>query len=261
MGTLEELLCEVERHPISGWDFSWLGNRMSIDPSPWDFQKIMVEHTRQSPSLLDIGTGGGEWLASISDLPLRTVATEAWPPNVPVATARLASLGVQVVQVENALDNNLQSEADNSYARLPFPDESFHLISNRHESFIANEVARVLDHGGCFITEQVGDGVYREFRELFGAPLSRTRSLSMELLVHQVEEAGLSIVNSAEDEGQVQFADVGALAWYLLMVPWIVPGFTISGQYQRLAELHERAQSGLSLTAHLPRFYVVAAKA
>jgi hypothetical protein len=59
----------------------------------------------------------------------------------------------------------------------------------------------------------------------------------------------------------VQFADVGALAWYLLMVPWVVPGFTISGQHQRLAELHERAQSGVSLTAHLPRFYVVAAKA
>jgi SAM-dependent methyltransferase len=260
MGTLEELLCEVERHPISGWDFSWLGSRMSIDPSPWDFQEIMIERARQSPSLLDMGTGGGEWLASISDLPSRTVATEAWPPNVPVATARLASLGIQVVQVENAQDNNLQPELASSYARLPFPDESFQLISNRHESFIAKEVARVLERGGHFITEQVGDGVYRGFRELLGAPLGTTRPLSMELVVNQIEAAGLSIVDSAEDEGLVQFADAGALAWYLLMVPWIVPGFTISGRHQRLEELHERAQSGVLLVAHLPRFYVVAAK-
>ncbi len=41
-------------------------------------------------------TGGGEFLASPADeLPLDTTATEAFEPNIPVATQRLTGLGVQ----------------------------------------------------------------------------------------------------------------------------------------------------------------------
>ena len=65
----------------------------------------VVQHARKSPDLLDLGTRGGEWLAELPYRPRRTIATEAWPPNVRVAKARLAPLGIHVVQVAPARDN------------------------------------------------------------------------------------------------------------------------------------------------------------
>jgi hypothetical protein len=55
--------------------------------------------------MLDMGTGGGEALAGLADRAPRTIATEAWPPNVPVAGRRLLPLGISVIQVEGAADN------------------------------------------------------------------------------------------------------------------------------------------------------------
>ncbi len=77
------------------------------------------------------------------------MATEAWEPNVDVAGARLRPLGVTVVSVEAAPDN-VDQTPDERRGRLPFPSESFDLVVNRHESFVAGEVARVLRPGGRF---------------------------------------------------------------------------------------------------------------
>lgn len=41
-------------------------------------------------------------------------------------------------------------------AKIPYPDESFDLIINRHGDFDAPELYRLLKSGGVFITEQVG---------------------------------------------------------------------------------------------------------
>jgi SAM-dependent methyltransferase len=43
----------------------------------------------------------------------------------------------------------------NDGGRLPFRDGSLDLICNRHESFLALEVSRVLAPGGTFVTQQV----------------------------------------------------------------------------------------------------------
>ena len=74
---VDALLDEAERQPFVGWDFSWLRGRLDSQPLPWDYTATVVEHARSSPDLLDLGTGGGEWLAELSYRPPRTVATEA----------------------------------------------------------------------------------------------------------------------------------------------------------------------------------------
>jgi hypothetical protein len=51
---------------------------------------------RAGTTLLDLDTGGGELLAASAPLPRRTIATEGWAPNVPVARDRLSPLGVEV---------------------------------------------------------------------------------------------------------------------------------------------------------------------
>ena len=146
MTTFDALLAEAETHPVEGWDFSWLGERVVMQPPPWDFAGIVESRASRAADLLDLGTGGGEWLASLSERPARTVATEAWPPNVDVARRRLEPLGVEVVAVESAPDN-VDQPPGLAAPTLPFGDESFSLVVSRHESYVAAEVARVLRPG------------------------------------------------------------------------------------------------------------------
>lgn len=81
------LLGEADARPVTGWDFSWLGNRLVTEPLPWDYGAMLAEHAARSADMLDLGTGGGERLAALESRPPRTVATEGWPPNVDLAVS------------------------------------------------------------------------------------------------------------------------------------------------------------------------------
>jgi SAM-dependent methyltransferase len=254
-----ELLDEAQRHPTQGWDFAWLANRITTDALPWDFATIVTGLARTSPDLLDLGTGGGEWLARLSLRPARTVATEAWPPNVVVARRRLEPLGVEVRDVAAVADNNDQYD-DEVNVPLPFDDGEFHLVSSRHESFHAGDVARVLSRGGHFATQQVGDGLFREFRALFDAPQSTLPALTLEMLCAQVTRSGLTVIESGEALQTVSFADVGALAWYLRMIPWTVPDFDVAAQRDALERIHGDIERSGPLRVAQPGLYLVARK-
>lgn len=258
--SFERLLREAAATPIEGWDFSRLGNRISTKPRPWDFKRIVEEHARRAPNLLDMGTGGGEWLASLSYRPPRTVATEAWHPNLDLARARLRQLGVTVVWYESARDNAVQTP-DERRGRLPFPSASFDLIANRHETFLAREVARVLTPGGAFLTQQTG-GNYDEFYDALALarPERSRREWSLALASEQLRQARLQIVDGAEDEKETTFADVGALAWYLRAIPWAVAGFSIESHRPHLQLLHERIDSEGPITLRQPTFWLKAVK-
>lgn len=256
----QRLLKEASSHPVEGWDFGWLRERLSSTPLPWDFEAIVTEHARESPDLLDMGTGGGEWLASLAYRPPRTVATEGWAPNLDVAGARLRPLGITVVSVEGAPDN-VEQIPNEERGRLPFPDESFALISNRHESFVAEEVARVLGQGGTFITQQTG-GNYDDFYDALGLtrPSRRSRAWNLALAIEQVGAADLHVIASAESEQQMAFSDVGAFAWYLMAVPWAVPGFSIESHRRSLEQIHDRIGSGGPVIIRQPSFWLKAIK-
>jgi SAM-dependent methyltransferase len=211
--SFDTLLDEADALPIAGWDFSVLGDRIAIAALPWDFDEIVASHARMAPDLLDIGTGGGEWLAGLRVRPARTVATESWPPNVEVAGRRLRPLGVTVVATEPAPDN-IDQLAGESRGQLPFPNESFALVTSRHEAFVAREVSRVLVSGGVFLTQQVG-GDYGDFYDALALTPVPTRRWDLSLAEEQLAGAGFRVLDSGEAAEAVSFADVGALAWYL----------------------------------------------
>ena len=150
MDSASELLEEAQTHPVGGWDFSWLGDRMNTKPLPWDFANLVDRLARGADTMLDLGTGGGEWLASLPHRPRLTVVTESWHPNVVVARDRLAALGIEVVEVEGCLDNDDQGPEGADGPRLPFEDDAFELVVARHEAF----VARIATSGGHFATQQ-----------------------------------------------------------------------------------------------------------
>lgn len=233
----DQLLTEAENTTFGGWDFSSLGDRLVLEPPHWDFADIVANAAKGATTMLDMGTGGGEWLSSLHARAPFTVATEGWPPNVSVATARLGVLGVPVVQTEGAPDNHRQDPRDPT-GRLPFRMGAFDLITNRHESFRAMEVARVLRPGGIFLTQQTQSGS-RQFHELFGSEPPNIQELELDVIVTQLGEAGLRVDETDVGIATTVFADIGALAWYLRSVPWAVPGFTISKYRPALLRLPE----------------------
>ena len=252
MPSLDDLLEEAEERPLYGWDLTYDGRMRHA--APWDFEAIVDEHLGRSPNLLDMGTGGGEWLSRRPFPKGRTIATEGWPPNVPVARARLAPLGAEVVAVVGAPDNVDQATTA-CLPALPFAAAAFHLITNRHESFVAAEVARVLAPGGVFLTQQIASDLGAPFRTLLGAPPGpRAPSWTLAEAVRQVRADGLEIAGCAEGAAILTFADVGALAWYLSRVPWVMPEFSISRHRARLQALHD----GQAIAVQQPMFWLSA---
>jgi SAM-dependent methyltransferase len=256
MRTFETLVDEAWAQPTEGWDFSWLGNRHKEDPVPWDYTAMVLELVRTSPDLLDLGTGGGEWLARLSFRPARTLATEDWAPNLSVAQTRLKSLGIDVV----AYDKRASAvDPESDVGMLPFPDASFHLITNRHESFEADEVARVLVGGGHFITQQVGEwDALSPLLGLTGTAEGRKR-WQLSVAIDQLESAGLEVLNSGEARPVTHLADIGALVWYLKMIPWAIPDFTPNRYRECLRDLDRRCNHG-PIEFEEERFWVLARK-
>ena len=259
----DALINEAVEHPIQGWDFRWLtgGGRLVETPLPWSYSRIVRRSIRESRSLLDLGTGGGELLSTLGPFPPRTVATESYPPNVSVAARRLGPLGIQVVQTSGAIDNVEQRDSD-VQGRLPFRDESFQLIIDRNEAFVANEVGRVLEDEGRFVTEQTGGSEHPALRQLLELPALSPEepAWSLGLASKQLSRAGLKVAESAEAGWEITFRDVGALTWYLLAVPWMASGFSVEGQRSRLKELHERFTQGEVIRIPMNGFWLAAVK-
>ena len=113
-------------------------------------------------------------------------------------------------------------------------DAAFDFILNRHEAFAASEVARVLAPGGRFLTQQAGSGP-DQLHALLGLRAQRRPAFDLDLLVGQAVRAGLAVEDArAGNLEKIRFADVGALAWYLRMVPWAVPGCDVTSYRQAL---------------------------
>jgi SAM-dependent methyltransferase len=254
----DELVAEALTAPFSGWDFSWLDRRSSTEPLPWDYSARVAALARSARTMLDMGTGGGEALSRLPDRAPCTVATEAWPPNVPLAARRLLPLGIPVVQNEAAADNMDQDGADDG-GRLPFRDGSVDLICNRHESFLAVEVSRVLAPGGTFVTQQVDYHDNDDLAQILGIEMPEEPESWIGLAERQVTEAGLAIEEAARADQRVRFDDIAAIVFYLKAVSWSIPGYSLDEHRERLRALYQDASAWPVMNSG-HRFLLVASK-
>jgi len=241
----ETLVYEAQLQPFSGWDFSYLAGRYLEERPSWDYRSLVLERMKGVKSMLDLGTGGGEFLSSLQPLPKETFATEAYPPNVPIATGRLEPLGIRL----------LQASSDDG---LPFEDRFFELVIDRHESFDAAEVFRILKPGGRFVTQQVGPQNNREISDLF--QVSSPYRWTLEIGLAELEDAGFSIIQAKDELHRAAFSDVGALVYYLKAIPWEVPGFSAERNDAQLRSAHTltRKNGRFEVTNH--RCLIEAAK-
>jgi len=245
--SFDKLIREAESAHFQGWDFSWLAGRKTEIALPWDYAAIVKERMACAGSMLDMGTGGGERLAALAPFPARTCATEGYGPNVKVARDRLESFGVQVIDTTNDPENR----------RLPFRDCEFDLVVNRHETYVPEEIARVLRPGGTFVTQQCAAPGPIDLIAWFKGAAGVSRTL-VEEAARQIEEGGLTVKTAQEACPATTFADIGAVVYYLKAIPWVVEGFNVEKHRHRLLALHEYIREHDGFTSRDFRFLVEA---
>lgn len=242
---------QEEQQSFKGWDFSALSGRMEDDGLPWDYEAAVRAYMNKNEgNLLDMGTGGGEFLLSLSPPPGRTYATEAYPPNVELCKELFPPHGIELRQVFT----------DDS---LPFADDCCDLILNRHEAFSVQEVHRILKPGGVFITQQVGGRNNRVLSEFLlgdeAAPVDEAFNVGR--VSDELRSSGFTIVQAAEAFPMLRFKDVGALVYFAKIIEWEFPGFSVEKCYDRLCLLQEQlAQEGY-IGSEEHRFIIIAVKA
>lgn len=221
-----------EQQPFSGWDFSHLKGRYVEPAPPWSYEQRVRRLLSGADSVLDMGTGGGEKLLEFQDaLPPHTVATEGWPPNILVARQNLEPHGIQVVPYD------IEKEQ-----RMPFVDNAFSVVVNRHEAFDAFEVARILKPGGVFLTQQVDGRSMTDLASMFGRKPSHPQ-VTLAVCGAEVEQAGLAIEFAEESMGRIRFADVGAFVYFAHAAPWEAPpDFSVERYAAQLLEMHTRGR-------------------
>jgi hypothetical protein len=131
------------------------------------------------------------------------------------------------------------AQRDTDRGRLPFRDGAFALIANRHESFCAAEVNRVLAPGGTFVTQQVDFHSYDDLYRLIGLDVPDQPDSWLPLALRQVRDAGLTVQAAVRGGERYQFRDVGALVYYLRVVSWAIPGYSVERCRAALLAAHE----------------------
>ena len=244
---LKVYLKAEEAKTLTGWDFSQLEGRMVSENLPWDYKAVILEYLKPTDRLLDMGTGGGEFLLTLNHPHNLTSVTEAYPPNVLLCCERLAPLGVKVKSVTDD--------------RLPFEAMAFDLVINRHTSYDENEVYRVLKPGGFFITQQVGgknnlslslrliDGYRQAFPE---------QDLSH--CTNRLKKAGFNIVVAEEACPPVRLIDLGAVVFYAKAMAWEYPDFSVDACFDNLVCLQGELEACGCIESREHRFVMISKK-
>jgi hypothetical protein len=167
---------------------------------------------------------------------MKTVATEAWEPNIPLAEARLRPLGVEV-------------RAHRHGDPLPAGDGEFDLVLSRHGHFPATKAWRVVRPGGVFLTQQVGAANDLELNEALDAPaVAHPDALTLDAAIAALDGTGFEIVDARESRPAMVFRDIAAVVYHLRAIPWQVPGFDVDRHAEPLRRLHRSIREHGSFT-------------
>lgn len=234
---------------IHGWDFSHIDGRYSEqDDLPWDYRAVIEGYLRPEMKIMDIDTGGGEFLLSLNHPYENTAAMENYPPNVNLCREVLLPLGIDF-------------RSGDGEEKLPFDDGSFDMVINRHSDFNAEEIYRVLKPDGLFITQQVGAENDRELVKLVcGETEMPFPEQYLNITSNKFKDAGFAILRGEEFFGPIRFFDVGALVWFARIIQWEFLNFSVDTHLENLLDAQRILQERGSIDGSIHRFLLVARK-
>ena len=237
---------EEEIAHIHGWDFSHIDGRyMEEDDLPWDYREEILRYIKPEMRILDIDTGGGEFLLSLNHPYENTAATENYPPNVDLCRETLLSLGIDF-------------RAANGKGVLPFEDASFDMVINRHGDFNPDEIHRVLKPGGFFITQQVGAENDRELVDLLCGQIDLPfPDQYLKIAMDRFSKTGFEILDGRECFRPIRFYDVGALVWFARIIEWEFSGFSVDSCLDRLLQAQSILDESGVIEGSIHRFVLL----
>ena len=241
---------EEEIAHIHGWDFSHIEGRYTEqDDLPWNYDTIVRRYLKDEMKLLDYDTGGGEYLLSLGHPYENTAATEGYPPNVKLCQEVLAPLEIDLRECRNA-------------SAVPFSDQSFDMMINRHGDFDPVEIFRLLKPNGIFVTQQVGDQNDRELVEMV-LPESDPPFPHLNLAEQRpaFEKAGFQILKAEEAFRPIRFYDIGAFVWFARVIEWEFPGFSVEKCFNELLKMQFVIDEKGFVEGTIHRYLIVAQKA
>ena len=240
---------EEEIAHIHGWDFSHIQGRYTEqDDLPWDYRQEVLKYLSPEKTLLDIDTGGGEFLLSLGHPHENMAAMENYPPNVDLCAGTLLPLGIDF-------------RPGDGKGVLPFEDARFDMVIDRHGDFNPAEIYRVLKPGGVFVTQQVGA---ENDRELVALLCGETEMPFPEQYLSITEErfrtAGFEILDGQECFRPIRFFDVGALVWFARIIQWEFPNFSVETHLEGLLAAQRKLEERGSIDGTIHRFFLAARK-
>ena len=240
---------EEESAHIHGWDFSHIRGKYDVERDlPWNYEEIVRRHLSGEKKLLDYDTGGGEFLLSLHHPYINTSATEGYPPNIALCRDTLLPLGIDFKECSNP-------------SAIPYTDDSFDLIINRHGAFDAFELHRLLKKNGLFITEQVGGD---NDRDLVERVLPKTPVPYPHLNLREqrkiFEAAGFQIIQAEEAYRPIIFYDIGAFVWFARIIEWEFPGFSVDRCFDKLLEMQGSIERDGKIEGTIHRYLIAARK-
>lgn len=240
---------EEQAAHIHGWGFSHIRGRYEEEADlPWDYGKLVRSYLKSGMDMMDYDTGGGEFLLSLHHPYDKTSATEGYPPNVRLCAERLLPLGIDFRECSDP-------------SAVPFEDEAFDLILNRHGSFDAGETFRLLRRSGMFVTEQVGGNNDRDLVEMVLPGTDRPfPHLTLEKQHRNFEDAGFKIIQADEAYRPIRFYDVGAFVWFARIIEWEFPGFSVDHCFERLLKMQDMIDRDGKIEGTIHRYLIVAEK-
>ncbi|MCL2367568.1 MAG: class I SAM-dependent methyltransferase [Oscillospiraceae bacterium] len=237
-----------EATPMQGWDFSRLDGRWSHEDTSWDYAKIIRSYLKPGHVLLDMGTGDGTFLLALGHPHHLTHVTETYQPNVELCLAKLKPLGIDVKQV---FDDG----------QLPFADGIFDIVINRHESFCAQEVNRLLKPGGLFITQQVGGQNGADLRTaLMPGSVGQHAEHTLQHNIELIQTQGFELLMQEEAFPISRFYDIGAIVYYAKIIEWEFPGFSVQSCFSQLCDLQRQLDAQGFIENRQHRFIFAARK-
>lgn len=235
---------------IHGWDFSHLDNRFTEETDlPWNYDEIVRSYLSINDNLLDIDTGGGEYVLSLGHPFDKTGATEGYAPNIALCRKTLLPLGIDF-------------RATTDYSNLPFNDAEFDIVINRHGNYDVHELYRVLKPNGIFITEQVGENNDRELIDLLLPDIKKKKTKGLYLSAQQTlfESNGFQILKAAEAYRPIKFFDTGALVWFARIIQWEFPDFCVDKCFDRLLKAEDILNRNGCIEGTIHRYLLVVKK-
>jgi len=245
---LKEQWITEEKAAFQGWDFSRLNKRREESPVEWDYIKIVREYLKSDDLLLDMGTGGGEVLLTIKHPYNLTYATEAYEPNFQLCKKTLASLGIHVAKVYGDYNDD-----------LPYENEMFDVVINRHESFDMKEIHRILKPNGFFITQQVGGKNDMNLSDILGYKRYFEHH-TLENNIDIIENNGFNVIYKNECFPEVKFFDVGTIVYFAKIIEWEFPGFSVEDYFVKLTDIQKEIESNGFFKNINHRFIIAANK-